>query len=116
MEDHSFIARLRDNVMPPLVVAAILGGAAGGWAAYSKLDEVARTIPQMNADIAALKLQQIQSQNEITVLRSQMIGWDVLKRLELAFAAYSQSGKGDKAMGAMSSALKAEIDSRKEKP
>jgi outer membrane murein-binding lipoprotein Lpp len=116
MEDHSFITRLRDNVIPPLLVAAILGGAAGGWAAYQKLDEVASRLPQINADIALLKSQQIQTQGDLTVLKSQMVGWDVLKRVELALAGLAQAGKGDKAMTAVSGALRAEIDARKEKP
>ena len=116
MEDHSFVAKLRDNVIPPLLVASIMGGTAGGWAAYNKLDEVARTIPQMNADIALMKSQMEQQRAEITVLRSQMVGWDVLKRVELALSNLGASGKGDKAMTAVSGALRAEIDARKEKP
>lgn len=116
MEDHSFVAKLRDNVIPPLLVASILGGTAGGWAAYNKLDEVARTIPQMNADIAMLKAQIEQQRSEMTVIKSQMVGWDVLKRVELALASIAQAGKGDKAMTAVSGALRAEIDARKEKP
>lgn len=116
MSDQSFAVRLRDNVIPPLLVAAILGGSAGGWAAYKKLDEVASKLPQINADLAALKTEQDRMKSEMTVLKSQMVGWDVLKRVELALAGLAQAGKGDKAMTAMSGALRAEIDARKEKP
>ena len=114
--DHSFITRLRDNVVPPLVVASILGGAAGGWAAYQKLDEVARTLPQINADIARLRAEVDELKSRQTIMQSQMVGWDVLKRVELALASIAQAGKGDKAMTAVSGALRAEIDARKEKP
>jgi hypothetical protein len=114
--DLSFAAKLRDNVIPPLVVAAILGGTAGGWAAYHKLEEIASRLPQINADIAALKAQQVQTQSELTILKSQMVGWDVLKRIELALGALAQAGKGDRAMYAVSSAIRAEVDARKEKP
>jgi outer membrane murein-binding lipoprotein Lpp len=116
MEDHSFITRLRDNVIPPLLVAAILGGTAGGWAAYRKLDEVAATLPRMNAEIAQLRAEVDELKSRQTIMQSQMVGWDVLKRVELALASLSQAGKGDKAMIAMSGALRAEIDARKEKP
>ncbi len=116
MEDHSFITRLRDNVIPPLLVAAILGGAAGGWAAYRKLDEVASTLPRMNADIAQLRSEVDDLKSRQTVMQSQMVGWDVLKRVELALAGLAQAGKGDKAMTAVSGALRAEIDARKERP
>lgn len=116
MSDQSFAVRLRDNVIPPLIVATIIGGAAGGWAAYQKLDEVAAKMPQINADLAALKSEQARINSEITVMKSQMVGWDVLKRVELALAGLAQAGEGDKAMSAVSGALRAEIDARKEKP
>ena len=116
MEGHSFVARLRDNVIPPLLIAAILGGFAGGWAAYQKLDEVARTIPQINADIARLRSEVDDLKSRQTIMQSQMVGWDVLKRVELALASIAQAGKGDKAMTAVSQTLRAELDARKEKP
>lgn len=116
VSDNSFTVMLYEKVIPPLLVAAILGGAAGGWAAYRKLDEVAARLPQINADIDALKAEQDRARNELTVLRSQMVGWDTLKRIELALASLSQAGKGDRAMQAMSATLRAELDARKEKP
>jgi outer membrane murein-binding lipoprotein Lpp len=106
---------LYEKVIPPLLVAAIIGGAAGGWAAYRKLDEVAARLPQINADIAALKAEQDRARDEVTVLRSQMVGWDTLKRIELALASLAQAGKGDRAMQAMSATLRAELDARREK-
>jgi hypothetical protein len=114
--DTGFSATLRDKVIPPLVVAAILGCAGGGIAAYRKLDELTSKLPQISADISTLKAQQLQTQGELTILKSQMVGWDVLKRIELALGGLSQNGKGNEAMRAMANALHAEIDSRKEKP
>lgn len=116
MSDQSFAVRLRDNVIPPLLVAAILGGFAGGWAAYKKLDEVASTLPRMNAEIGQLRAEVNELKSQQTVMQAQMVGWDVLKRVELALAGLAQAGKGDKAMYAVSGALRAEIDARKEKP
>lgn len=114
--DNSLAGYLREKVLPPLIVAAILAGSAGGWAAYQKLDEVARTLPQINADIAQLRSEVNALKSAQTVMQAQMVGWDVLKRVELALAGLASAGKGDKAMSAVSGALRAEIDARKEKP
>ena len=123
MEDHSITAMIRDKVIPPLIVAAIIGGAAGGWAAYRKLDDITVKLPQMSADISQSRIEITQlrseiarTQNDLTVLRAQMVGWDVLKRVELALASLAKAGAGDRAMHAVSDALRAEIDARKEKP
>lgn len=112
-EDTSAIIWLRDKVLPPVIIAGILGGFAGGAAVYHKIGQVTESIPKINAELARLNDRQIAADNRITVIESQMVGWDVLKRIEMSMN--SPSGK-DKAMQAISSVLRSEIEARKEKP
>jgi hypothetical protein len=58
-----------------------------------------------HAETAALR-------HEIMIIKSQMVGWDTLTRIERTLALIASSGNGNQAMGAVSDVLKAERESR----
>jgi hypothetical protein len=114
-EDTSPMLWLRDKVLPPLILAGVVGGFTGGWAMYQKIGTVTESIPKINAEIARLNDKVLQQENELTIVRSQMVGWDVMKRIEMGMNAAGREGKGDAAMRAISAAIRSEVEARKEK-
>jgi hypothetical protein len=82
---------------------------------YQKIGTVTESIPKINAEIARLNDKVLQQENELTIVRSQMVGWDVMKRIEMGMNAAGREGKGDAAMRAISAAIRSEVEARKEK-
>lgn len=115
-EDESAMIWLRDKVLPPILIAGVLGGLGGGLAMYQKIASVSDSIPKIDAELARLNDKQLRLENELTVVRSQMIGWDVMKRIEMGLNSASKEGKGNQAMASIASVIRAEIEARKEKP
>ena len=113
-EDDSWSAWIRDKVLPPLIVAFIVGAAGGGLAVYKKLDQVAFAVDTQAAKSAAIEARLAQVEADLTVTRSQMVGWDVLKRIEQSLQLVAQAGKGDKAMAGVAASMRSEIEARKE--
>ena len=99
-EDNSVSAWLRDKVLPPLIVATCLSCMTLAFAMY-------RMVSNHDMRIALIEQQ-------ITVMRAQMVGWDTVARMERSLAALSAAGNGDKAMAAMASVLRNEVETRKE--
>lgn len=112
----SAINGLLIKALPPIIVAGILGGFAGGFAMYQKIGTVTESIPKINAELARLNDKQVRQEGELVILRSQMVGWDVMKRIEMGLNASSKEGKGNAAMTAVAASLRAEIEARKEHP
>jgi len=111
----SAINGLLVKVLPPIIVAGIIGGFAGGIAMYQKISSISESIPRIDASLSRLEDKQQRQEGDIVVLRSQMVGWDVMKRIEFGLNSASREGKGNAAMGAVATALRAEIEARKEK-
>ena len=122
--DQSFISMIKEKVLPPLIVASIIGGFGGGVAFYKKLDSVDSKLPQIIADIASMRLalevernERIRLQSDVAAMRGQMVGWDSMKRMELFITSQLNGrSKPSEVAGAMAGAIRSEIDSRKEKP
>jgi hypothetical protein len=94
---------LIEKVIPPLLVSCCLGTAGGVMMIWNKLDKI-ETI-----DVRVTSLER-----DITVLKSQMVTWDLVKRIELGVNTYAQIGKGNEVMGVVGKVLKMELDARKE--
>lgn len=107
---------IRDKVLPPLIVAFICVSAGGGISAYRKLDQVAIALQQQIEVNKNLEVRLTKAESDIIVIRSQMIGWDVLKRIEQSLSLLSANGEGNKGLKVMANALQVEIQSRKEYP
>lgn len=107
---------IRDKVLPPLIVAFICVSAGGGISAYRKLDTVAAALQQQIETNKNLEVRLTRAESDIIVIRSQMIGWDVLKRLEQSLSLYSANGEGNKGLKVIANALSVEIQTKKDYP
>ena len=106
-EDVSWSAWIRDKILPPLLVAFIMASTVGGMATYKKIDTVANNIATQE-----IRLKKLES--DVIVLRSQMVGWDVIKRIEQGLQIAIMTGNTDKATAAIAASLKNELEARKE--
>lgn len=103
-----------DKVMPSLMVAACVGSGTAAWAMYRTVEDMKLVLSQQDSRMAQMEARQNRMDIDMARMAGQMVGWDTLKRIELALQTLSAAGKGDKAMQAMSSAIRAEIESRRE--
>lgn len=114
--DSSLSVYIKDKIMPPLIVAFILGSGAGYFAMFKKLDEAISLSTRNANDVELIKLemtaQRAEYTGKIAALQGQMVGWDVIKRIELFMQQYATAGKGNEAMKIMAAALKAESEAR----
>lgn len=115
-DDHDWSVWIRDKVLPPLLVTFIVAAGGGGIALYRKIDGIAAAIEAQEVRARAIEFRVGQLESEVTVVRSQMVGWDTLTRMERSLAALAGMGKGNDAMRAVAGALRSEIESRKEAP
>lgn len=115
-EDKGWSDWIRDKVLPPLIVAFICVSAGGGVAAYRKLDAVALSLQQQAEANKNLEARITKVESDVIVIRSQMIGWDVLKRIEQSLSLLAASGEGNKGLKVMANALQVEIQTRKDYP
>lgn len=115
-EERSWSSWIRDKVLPPLVVAFICLSAGGGVSAYRKLDAVAISLQQQAEANKNLEARITKVESDVIVIRSQMIGWDVLKRIEQSLSLLSANGEGNKGLKVMANALQVEIQTRKDYP
>jgi hypothetical protein len=86
----------------------IVGIASLLYQMHNSQNEIIRKLDQNDVRISALE-------KDITVIRGQMVGWDVLTRVERTLGLLSATGKGNIAMGAVSDVLRAERESRESK-
>jgi len=139
-EDQSLMLWIRDKILPPIIIAGVLGGLTGGWIMYNKIASVTDSIPKMNEELAIVRESiptlnlEVKRLNDkidtefarmndnlraqearITVVESQMVGWDVMKRIEMGMNAASREGKGDASLRAISAAIRSEVEARKER-
>lgn len=115
-EEKSWSSWIRDKVLPPLVVAFICLSAGGGVSAYRKLDAVAISLQQQAEANKNLEARITKVESDVIVIRSQMVGWDVLKRIEQSLSLLAASGEGNKGLKVMANALSVEIQTRKDYP
>lgn len=94
------------------VVAASVAATAGfQWQLYRGNEDVRALLKSHDARIAYIESKMTEVNLEVSEIRSQMVGWDTIKRIEL-FLASKSAGEID---SKMSSALRMELDSRGEK-
>jgi hypothetical protein len=113
-EEQGWSAWIRDKVLPPLIVAFICVSAGGGVSAYRKLDAVAVALQQQAETNKILDARLTKAESEIVVIRSQMVGWDVLKRIEQSLSLLAANGESNKGVKAIANSLQVELQSRKE--
>jgi hypothetical protein len=93
--------------------AAVLGASVIGFSRsvkrmYEMVEKQTQQISELSGDIRNLR-------ERMTIVESQMVGWDTLTRMERSLGLLATAGKGSEAMSAMASALRVEIDSHKER-
>ena len=107
INQESFWLTFRTKVLPTLIAASILSLCAASLSIYQKAAEVLAVIRSHDQRLTSLE-------KEVTVIRSQMVGWDTLKRIELTLSTLSTSGRGNEAVGNMSRAIRNELEARNE--
>ena len=113
--DDSVISWLRDKVVAPLIVAFIIGPAAGGIALQKKIDDLSIQMTQQYTQQQGreLELRTAQLERELTVVKSNMVSLELLKRLEQAMSLLAANGQNDKSMAVIASTIRSELDTRK---
>ena len=92
------------QVLPNLLVASVFATTAMLWNIKAQLDKI-EVIDQRITHL----------EQEIAVVKSQMITWDLLKRIELSLTTMSQMGKGNQGMQSVANVIHNEIEARKDK-
>jgi len=82
--------------------------------AYRKLDAVAVALQQQAETNKILDARLTKAESEIVVIRSQMVGWDVLKRIEQSLSLLAANGDSNKGVKAIANSLQVELQSRRE--
>ena len=113
--DDSVISWLRDKVVAPLIVAFIFGATTGGIALYKKIDDLSVQMTQQYTQQQGreLELRTAQLERELTVVKSNMVSLELLKRLEQAMSLLAANGQNDKSMAVIASTIRSELDTRK---
>ena len=113
---QEILTLIRTDILPPLIVAFIVAISAGALSLYRKMNQVISLAAKHDSDIEILKLEIVAQRGDyngkIGELRGQMVGWDVIKRIELFMQQYAGAGKGNEAMSAFAGALRAESEGR----
>jgi hypothetical protein len=114
--DDSLASWFKDKVVAPLIVAFIIGSSAGGWALYKKLDDLGLQMQQQYtvSEGRALELRVSQAEREIAIVRSQMVGWDLVKRLEQQMSILASTNKSNAAAAVAAAVIRSELEARKE--
>ncbi len=140
-EDGSWLIWVRDKILPAIIISGILALLGGGYVMYGKIASVTDSMPKINAELesvresipkmnfevkrlndkidtefARMNDKQLRLEGDVFVLRSQMVGWDTMKRIEMQWSSASKEGKGNAAMAGVAAILRAEIEARKEIP
>lgn len=102
---ESFWLTFRTKVLPTIIAASILSLAGASLSIYQKATEVLAVIHSHDQRLTSLE-------KEVTVVKSQMVGWDTLKRIELTLATLAGASKGNEAMSNMSRAIRNELEAR----
>jgi len=113
--DDSVTSWLKDKVVAPLIVAFIIGSSAGGIALYKKIDDLSIQMTQQYTQQQGreLELRTAQLERELTVVKSNMVSLELLKRLEQAMSLLAANGQNDKSMAVIASTIRSELDTRK---
>lgn len=100
-ETKKWFAGMADWAIRGLIVAAC----GFIWQMYKDQNALITKIDNSQAQIIAL-------QNEVSIIKAQMVGWDTLTRIERTLGLLAATGKGNQAMAAVSDVLKAEREAR----
>lgn len=99
----------RTKVVPSLLAACILSLASASVTIVQKANKVLEIIEAHDARLTAIEKEQV-------MIKSQMVGWETLGRIERTLATLAVSGRGGEAMRSMSTVIRNELDARKENP
>lgn len=85
------------------------------WAIKGLIVGIFGMIYQLNDSLKAINYRLTEVESKVVVIQGQMVGWDVLKRMEGQLYGFASMGKGNEAMGVMAGILKVERESREGK-
>lgn len=88
--------------------AIIIATACLMWRVYETQNLMANQFAGQQKEIAAL-------QGEVVYMKGQMVGWDVLKRMETTLSLLAEKGKGNEALAAFSATMRLEREARNDK-
>lgn len=73
VSDHSFVAYIKDKVLPPLLVAFIVSSVGIGAAAYRKLDQVSSDIAAQSSRTSALEERQARLEADLSAVKQSYV-------------------------------------------
>lgn len=106
---ESLWVTFRTKVVPSLLTVCIISLATASLSIAHKASKVLDLIEAHDARLTALE-------KDLIIVKSQMVGWDTLKRIELTLSTLATAGRSGEAMRSMSNAIRNELDARRENP
>ena len=85
------------------------------WAIKAVIVAIFGLLYRMDKKIDDHQAQINNIQSELTIIRSQMVAWDTLKRIEGQLYAFAAVGKGNEVMGMVAGMLRIEREAREKK-
>lgn len=110
IEDNR-INKWLEKIVVFFIATSVAATAAFQWQLYKSNQDIHSLLKMHDMKIAYLESQIVDLKNEVSFTKSQMVGWDTLKRIELFLTAQSQKSIDTN----MSAALKMELESRQRK-
>jgi len=95
---------IKNRILPNLLVACVLWTTGMLWNIKKQLD----TIESVDQRITTVE-------QEISIIKSQMVTWDLLKRIELSLSTMSQMGNGNESMKNVANVIHNEIEAKHQK-
>ncbi len=113
MQKGDEMGKSEDEEMTPETKNWLVGMA--DWAVKGLIVGMFGMLYQLNTSLKDINYRLATVEAEIVIIKSQMVGWDVLKRMEGQLYGYASMGKGNEAMGVVAGILKIERESRENK-
>lgn len=99
--------------MSPKTISRIEGLA--DWATKGLITFIAGGVLFLINNLSGINTRLDVLERAVTVMQAQMVGWDVLTRMERTLVVLAQAGKGNEAMAAVAAVLRTERESREPK-